>query len=72
MEREIISPCIECLCKPLCKNKTYTNLMKCSILYNYVYFRTYPSKETFTHRMKSVLVGLDVDFISHLGYELKY
>ena len=33
------SPCYECLCVPICKNKSYTALIdECSIVYKYVFY----------------------------------
>ena len=66
-------PCIEdCLCKPICRNKNYTQLMRCILVYQYVFKRPYRSDELYSQRMRTIFAALRVESISHLGYELKY
>ena len=64
----MISPCVECLCKPLCKNKHYTNLMRCKLVYDFVYARSYTNIDSYSRRMVSMFESLGVEKIRHLGY----
>jgi hypothetical protein len=60
-------PCVDCLCIPSCKQKTYQRIMKCSLLKNYLFIKheTTPTV-MFKHRMVIVLKALKRESIYRL------
>jgi len=66
------NPCIDCLCKPVCKHKPYIRLMKCHLVYNFIYKRPYASEDNHYTRMKSLFNGLGITSLEQLGYKLRY
>ena len=66
-------PCIDCLCKPICKNKHFVKLIDCSILDNYLYNpNDIPHiEELFIDRVKNISKSLELDPETILDLELR-
>lgn len=61
-------PCVDCLCIPSCKQKTYIPIMKCSLLIYYLFGNSYENIATkiYSNRMIIVLKALKRESIHRL------
>ena len=61
-------PCVDCLCIPSCNQKTYTAIMKCSLLKYYLFRDMYEGipKNIYSNRMNMVLKALKRESIHRL------
>ena len=66
------SPCKECLCVPICRNKTYGQLTgSCSLVFDYLYDTRHQRREGFLKKTDKMILDLEPIGWGKFGETLK-